>query len=152
MVLGLGVGAYTAGFFHLITHAWFKAGLFLCSGSVIHAMHHALHHAGDHQTDPQDIRNMGGLRKKMPITYWTFVVFTLAISGVPLTSGFLGKDEILAGSLAYGELTGHYLIPAVGFIVAGMTAFYMFRLLFLTFHGEHADVHRFDSLHECPQV
>jgi len=152
MVLGLGVGAYTAGFFHLITHAWFKAGLFLCSGSVIHAMHHALHHAGDHQTDPQDIRNMGGLRKKMPITYWTFVVFTLAISGVPLTSGFLSKDEILAGSLAYGELTGHYLIPAVGFIVAGMTAFYMFRLLFLTFHGEHADAHRFDSIHESPKV
>ena len=152
MILALGVGAYTAGFFHLITHAWFKAGLFLCSGSVIHAMHHALRHAGDHHTDPNDIRNMGGLRKKMPVTYWTFLVFTLAISGIPLTSGFLSKDEILAGTLAFGSLTGHSLIPIVGFLVAGMTAFYMFRLLILTFHGEHADAHRLDAIHESPKV
>src|SRR3990170_4441082 len=133
MVMGLGVGAYTAGFFHLTTHAMFKAGLFLGSGSVIHAMHHALHHAGDHHTDAQDIRNMGGLRKRMPITFWTFLMYTLAISGIPLTSGFLSKDEILAGTLAYGSLTGHYLIPIVGFLVAGLTAFYMFRLVILTF-------------------
>lgn len=152
MVIGLGVGAYAAGFFHLVTHAWFKAGLFLCSGSVIHAMHHALHDVGDHHTDPQDVRNMGGLNKKMPVTYWTFVVFTLAISGVPLTSGFLSKDEILAGTLAFGSLTGHTLIPVIGFLVAGMTAFYMFRLLILTFHGEHVEGHRMDVVHESPRV
>ncbi len=152
MVLGLGVGAYAAGFFHLVTHAWFKAGLFLCSGSVIYAMHRALHHAGDHHTDAQDIRNMGGLRKKMPVTYWTFLVFTLAISGVPLTSGFLSKDEILAGTLAFGNLTGHTLIPILGFLVAGMTAFYMFRLLFLTFHGEHADADRVENIRESSKV
>src|SRR5512135_2544105 len=84
MIMSLGAGAYTAGFFHLTTHAMFKAGLFLGSGSVIHAMHHALHSGGDHTTDPQDIRNMGGLRKKMPVTFWTFVIYTLAISGIPL--------------------------------------------------------------------
>jgi len=86
--MGLGVGAYTAGFFHLTTHAMFKAGLFLGSGSVIFAMHNALHRANDHNTDAQDIRNMGGLRTKMPITFWTFLMYTLAISGIPLTSGF----------------------------------------------------------------
>ncbi len=152
MVMGLGVGAYTAGFFHLVTHAMFKAGLFLGSGSVIHAMHHALHHQGDHQTDPQDIRNMGGLREKMPITFWTFVIYTLAISGVPLTSGFLSKDEILAGTLAFGGLTGHALIPIIGFLVAGMTAFYMFRIVILTFMGEHRDAHRFEHIKESPRV
>ncbi|HXG37948.1 MAG TPA: NADH-quinone oxidoreductase subunit L [Bacteroidota bacterium] len=152
MVMGLGVGAYTAGFFHLTTHAMFKAGLFLGSGSVIHAMHHALHHHGDHHTDPQDIRNMGGLKGKMPVTFWTFVIFTLAISGVPFTSGFLSKDEILAGTLAYGSLTGHYLIPIIGFLVAGLTAFYMFRLVILTFLGEHKDHHRLESIHESPKV
>ncbi len=152
MVMGLGVGAYSAGFFHLSTHAMFKAGLFLGSGSVIYAMHQALHHANDHHTDAQDIRNMGGLRKKMPITFWTFLIYSLAISGVPLTSGFLSKDEILAGTLAYGNLTGHYLIPVIGFFVAGLTAFYMFRLVILTFLGEHKDHHRFDSIHESPAV
>src|SRR3970040_1059503 len=133
MVRGLGVGAYTAGFFHLTTHAMFKAGLFLGSGSVIHAMHHALHHAGDHHTDPQDIRFMGGLKSKMPITFWTFLMFTLAISGVPFTSGFLSKDEILAGTLAFSNLNGHPIIPIIGFLVAGLTAFYMFRIVILTF-------------------
>ncbi|HEY6952119.1 MAG TPA: NADH-quinone oxidoreductase subunit L [Bacteroidota bacterium] len=152
MVMGLGVGAYTAGFFHLTTHAMFKAGLFLCSGSVIHAMHHALHHANDHHTDAQDIRNMGGLRKTMPVTFLTFLIFSLAISGVPFTSGFLSKDEILAGTLAYGNLTGHYLIPVIGFFVAGLTAFYMFRLVILTFLGEHKDQHRVEALHESPKV
>ncbi len=150
MVLGLGVGAYTAGFFHLVTHAMFKAGLFLGSGSVIHAMHHALHHQDDHHTDPQDIRNMGGLRKKMPVTFATFLVFTLAISGVPFTSGFLSKDSILAGTLAFGSLTGHYLIPIIGFFVAGLTAFYMFRLVILTFFGQHAESQRIDHVHESP--
>src|SRR5512140_791334 len=132
MVMGLGVGAFTAGFFHLATHAMFNAGLFLGSGSVIHAMHHALHHAGDHQTDAQDIRNMGGLRAKMPVTFWTFVIYTLAISDIPLTSGFLSKDEILAGTLVFSGLTGHVIIPVIGFLVAGLTAFYMFRLVILT--------------------
>jgi len=150
MVMGLGVGAYTAGYFHLVTHAMFKAGLFLGSGSVIYAMHHALHHAGDHHTDPQDIRNMGGLGKKMPVTFWTFLIYTLAISGVPLTSGFLSKDEILAGTLAYGSLTGHYLIPIVGFLVAGLTAFYMFRIVITAFLGTHKDERRLDSIHESP--
>ncbi|HTK82199.1 MAG TPA: NADH-quinone oxidoreductase subunit L, partial [Bacteroidota bacterium] len=150
MIMGLGVGAYTAGFFHLTTHAMFKAGLFLGSGSVIHAMHHALHHANDHHTDPQDIRNMGGLRKKMPITFLTFLMYTLAISGVPFTSGFLSKDAILAGTLAYGSMTGHYLIPIIGFLVAGLTAFYMFRLVILTFLGEHVDHHRIGEIHESP--
>jgi NADH-quinone oxidoreductase subunit L len=148
MIMALGVGAYSAGFFHLVTHAMFKAGLFLGSGSVIHAMHNALHHADDHDTDPQDIRNMGGLRTKMPLTFWTFVVYTLAISGVPLTSGFLSKDEILAGTLAFGGLTGHVIIPLTGFLVAGLTAFYMFRLVILTFLGEHRDPHRIDHVHE----
>ncbi len=152
MIMGLGVGAYTAGFFHLVTHAMFKAGLFLGSGSVIHAMHHALHHQGDHHTDPQDIRNMGGLREKMPITFWTFVVYTLAISGIPFTSGFLSKDEILAGTLVYGGLTGHALIPVIGFLVAGMTAFYMFRIVILTFMGEHKDARRFEHIKESPHV
>ena len=152
MVMGLGVGAYTAGFFHLVTHAAFKAGLFLGSGSVIHAMHNALHHQHDHQTDPQDIRNMGGLKNKMPVTFWTFVIYTLAISGIPLTSGFLSKDEILAGTLAFGQLTGHTLIPIVGFLVAGLTAFYMFRLVILTFMGEHKDATRAEHLHESPKA
>jgi NADH-quinone oxidoreductase subunit L len=152
MVMGLGVGAYTAGFFHLVTHAMFKAGLFLGSGSVIHAMHHALHHQGDHDTDPQDIRNMGGLKNKMPITFFTFLMYTLAISGIPFTSGFLSKDSILAGTLAFGSLTGHYLIPIIGFFVAGLTAFYMFRVVILTFMGKHADDHRYEHLHESPAV
>ncbi|MBI3788941.1 MAG: NADH-quinone oxidoreductase subunit L [Ignavibacteriales bacterium] len=152
MVMGLGVGAYTAGFFHLVTHAMFKAGLFLGSGSVIHAMHHALHHAGDHHTDPQDIRNMGGLRSKMPITFWTFLMYTLAISGIPLTSGFLSKDEILAGTLAFGSLTGHKIIPIIGFFVAGLTAFYMFRLVIVVFFGEHKDHHRVEAVHESPKT
>ncbi len=150
MIMGLGVGAWTAGFFHLVTHAMFKAGLFLGSGSVIHAMHHALHHENDHHTDPQDIRNMGGLRKKLPITFATFLTFTLAISGVPLTSGFLSKDSILAGTLAFGNLTGHYLIPIIGFFVAGLTAFYMFRLVILTFTGNHQVASRSEHLRESP--
>jgi NADH-quinone oxidoreductase subunit L len=150
MIMGLGVGAYTAGFFHLVTHAMFKAGLFLGSGSVIHAMHQAMHHQDDHHTDPQDIRSMGGLRKKMPVTFATFLIFTLAISGVPLTSGFLSKDSILAGTLAYGNLTGHYIIPIVAFFVAGLTAFYMFRVVILAFTGGHVDAHRSEHIHESP--
>ncbi len=135
MIMALGIGAYTTGFMHLVTHAWFKACLFLASGSVIHAMHHAAHHMHDHHTDPQDIRNMGGLRKTMPKTYYTFLFATIAIAGVPFTSGFLSKDGILAGTLAFGNLSGHWFIPFAGFAAAGMTAFYMFRLAIVSFHG-----------------
>ncbi len=141
MIMSLGVGAYVFAFFHLVTHAFFKACLFLGSGSVIHAMHHE-----------QDIQKMGGLKKKMPITYWTFLISTLAISGIPLTSGFLSKDGILAGTLAFGKLTGHWLIPITGFTVAALTAFYMFRLVILTFHGEPKDHHKFEHAHETPWV
>ncbi len=138
MIMALGVGAYTTGFFHLVTHAWFKAALFLCSGSVIHAMHVSMHHADNHSMDPQDIRNMGGLRHNMKLTYAAFLMATLAISGVPLTSGFLSKDGILAATLAFAQLTGgvNWLIPIIGFGAAGLTAFYMFRLTILAFHGK----------------
>lgn len=152
MILALGVGAYAAGFMHLVTHAAFKAGLFLGAGSVIYGMHKVLHVQGDHHTDAQDVRNMGGLKSRMPITYYTFLVFTLAISGIPLTSGFLSKDEILAGTLAYSSINGHWLLPVIGFVVAGMTAFYMFRLLILTFHGEPSDTSRISAIKESPIV
>ncbi|KKQ19758.1 MAG: NADH dehydrogenase subunit L [candidate division TM6 bacterium GW2011_GWA2_36_9] len=136
MVMSLGACSYTTGFFHLVTHAWFKAALFLASGSVIHAMHHSMHKFHDHHTDPQDINNMGGLRRTMPLTYITFLIVTFALSGVPLTSGFLSKDGILAGTLAFAQLSGHWFIPIAGFTAAGMTAFYMFRLTIIAFHGE----------------
>jgi len=152
MIMALGVGAYTAGFMHLVTHAAFKAGLFLGAGSVIFAMHKSLHDLNDHKTDAQDIRNMGGLKSKMPITYATFLVFTLAISGIPFTSGFLSKDEILAGSLAFSSINGHWLLPVIGFAVAGLTAFYMFRLLLLTFHGKPTDSKRIEGISESPLV
>lgn len=141
MVMSIGTGAYAFAFFHLVTHAWFKACLFLGSGSVIHAMHHE-----------QDIRNMGGLRKKMPITYYTFLISSLAISGIPLTSGFLSKDGILAGAMAFGDLTGHVLIPIIGFTVAALTAFYMFRLVIITFHGKPRNQEKYDHAHESPFV
>ncbi len=139
MVMALGVSSYTNGLFHLMTHAWFKGGLFLASGSVIHAMHLSMNKAHNHGIDPQDIRNMGGLRKTMPWTYITFLIFTLSISGVPLFSGFLSKDGILAGTFAFAELTGgiNWLIPILGFGAAGITAFYMLRLTILAFHGKH---------------
>ncbi len=141
MMMGLGVGAFSAGFFHLVTHAMFKGGLFLGSGSVIIAMHHE-----------QDMRAMGGLRKKMPITYWAFVIFSLSISGIPLTSGFLSKDNILAGSFAYGMLTGNILIPILGYAVVFLTAFYMFRLVIMTFHGKPRDEHKYEHAKESPWV
>jgi NADH-quinone oxidoreductase subunit L len=136
MIMGIGVGALSLGFMHLVTHAWFKACLFLASGSVIHAMHHSMHHQHDHHTDPQDIRNMGGLRKTMPITYYCFLFACIAIAGIPLTSGFLSKDGILAGTMAFGNLSGHLFIPIAGFSAAFMTAFYMFRLCIEAFHGK----------------
>lgn len=152
MIMALGVGAYTAGFMHLVTHAAFKAGLFLGAGSVIYAMHTALHKQHDHDTDAQDIRNMGGLKSKMPFTYATFLIFTLAISGIPFTSGFLSKDEILAGTLGFSTLNGHWILPLIGFLVAGLTAFYMFRLLILTFHGKPSNENRNRGIKESPLV
>ena len=152
MIMALGVGAYQAGFFHLTTHAMFKACLFLCSGSVIHAMHHALHELKDHDTDPQDMRNMGGLRDKMPITFWTMLIATLAISGVPFFSGFLSKDAILAGTLSYYHLHHGWtlFLPIAGFGAAVITAFYMFRLIFLTFFGKPANDKVYAHIYESP--
>jgi len=127
MFLAMGVAAYAAGIFHLVTHAFFKACLFLGSGSVIHAMHHE-----------QDMRKMGGLKKWMPITYWTFLISTLAITGFPGTSGFFSKDEILEKAFVNGSVW----LWAVGCAAAGMTTFYMFRQVFMTFHGEfRGDLH-----------
>jgi NADH-quinone oxidoreductase subunit L len=162
MMLAVGVGNYTAAIFHLLTHAFFKACMFLGSGSVIHSMHNALHHVHSH-ADAQDMRNMGGLRRKMPLTFVTFFVSTLAISGVPLTAGFLSKDAVLAGSLEFAMKNGgHIALPVLGFGAALMTAFYMFRLLFMTFFGkfgERADDHDRDlvlqsasHLHESPFI
>jgi NADH-quinone oxidoreductase subunit L len=141
MFLGVGVGAFSAGFFHVFTHAFFKACLFLCAGSVIHAMHARIH--DDNQA--QDIRVMGGLRKWMPITHWTFAAATAAIIGFPLTSGFFSKDEILfdayvlhthrRGSFEPPQVLGPILYW-VAVIAAFLTAFYMCRLYFLTFWGE----------------
>ncbi len=139
MILGLGVGGFTAGLAHLTTHAAFKACLFLGSGSVIHAVH------------SQEITEMGALRKKMPITFITFLIATLAISGVPLFSGFYSKDMILAAALAFGMKNSQHMILFAGaLLTAGMTAFYMFRLVILTFLGKPKDKHKFDHAHESP--
>ncbi len=152
MIMALGVGAYQAAFFHLVTHAMFKACLFLNSGSVIHGMHHALHKLKDHDTDPQDMRNMGGLKLKMPITYWTMLISTLAISGVPFFSGFLSKDAILAGTVAYFQQYHGWtiILPIAGFGAAIITAFYMFRLIFMTFHGKPKEEKIIQNIQESP--
>ncbi len=141
MIMAIGVGAMSFGMFHLVTHAFFKACLFLTAGSVIIGMHHV-----------QDIREMGGLRKKMPITYWTFLMATFALCGVPFTSGFLSKDSILAATMAFANINGGitYIIPVIGFLVAGLTAFYMFRLLIITFYGESRNKEKYDHCHESP--
>jgi NADH-quinone oxidoreductase subunit L len=138
MFIGLGVGAYAAGIFHLMTHAFFKSLLFLAAGSVIHAL-----------SGEQDMRRMGGLRRRIPRTYLVFLAGALAISGLPGLSGFFSKDEILASAFA----SGNYLVWGLGLAGAAMTAFYMFRLIFLTFFGEE----RFSGetarhLHESPPV
>ena len=152
MILAVGTGVYTAAFFHLLTHAMFKANLFYCSGSVIHSMHHALHKKHDHNTDPQDMRNMGGFKSKMPITYWSMLISTLAIAGVPVFSGFLSKDAILAGTLAFAQHhPGHFLLPVFGFGAAAITAFYMFRLIFMTFHGKPNMNDIYSDIHESPK-
>ncbi len=153
MFLAMGVGAFTAGIFHLMTHAFFKACLFLGSGAVIHSMHGALHHVHSHD-DAQDMRNMGGLRKHMPLTFLTFLIATLAIAGIPGFSGFFSKDEILWQAFSnplHGDL--NILLWGMGASAALLTAFYMFRLVFMTFFGtcrikEGAEKH----LHESPMV
>lgn len=155
MVMALGVGAFSAAIFHLVTHAMFKACMFLCSGSVIHAMHHSLHHLHDHSRDPQDMRNMGGLKAKMPITFWACTLATCAISGLPLFSGYMSKDEILAGAWAFGSISPTFISKMVWFVgygVAGMTAFYMWRMIFLTFFGKPKadDIH--SHIHENPKI
>jgi NADH-quinone oxidoreductase subunit L len=140
MFLGCGVGAFAAGIFHLMTHAFFKALLFLGAGSVIHAL-----------SGEQDMRNMGGLKANIPHTYRVLLIGTLAIAGVPLLSGFFSKDEILWK--AYSSAQGHTLLWLLGLIAAILTAFYMFRLLFLTFHGKlriKAEAER--HLHESPSI
>jgi NADH-quinone oxidoreductase subunit L len=138
MFLACGVGAFTAGIFHLMTHAFFKALLFLGAGSVMHAL------AGE-----LDMRKMGALKPHMPRTYWTFLIGTLALSGIFPFAGFFSKDEILWNSLARGGF-GFWLVGAVA---AFMTATYMFRAVFMTFHGEtRVDPHVAQHLHESPPV
>jgi len=123
MFLAAGVGAFGSGIFHVVTHAFFKALLFLGSGSIILALHHE-----------QDLFRMGGLKKYLPITFWTMWVATLAISGVPPLAGFFSKDAILWNAFSLG----HVVLWIIGVAVAGLTAFYMFRLMFLAFYGEEA--------------
>ena len=140
MFIGIGVGAYAAAIFHLMTHAFFKACLFLGAGSVIHAMHHE-----------QDMRKMGGLKQWMPITFATFFISVLAIAGFPPFAGFFSKDEILW--LAFTSPHGNKLVWFLALCGAGMTAFYMFRQLFMTFYGKcRADHHTQEHLHESPSV
>ena len=151
MFVGVGSAAYTAGMFHLVTHAFFKALLFLGSGSVIHAMHHA-YHATHRHDDAQDMRNMGGLRRYLPATYWLMLIATLAIAGVPPLSGFFSKDEILASAFSRGaENPIYYVFWGLGVIAAFMTAFYMMRLIAMTFLGENrtGEAER-THLHEAP--
>ena len=148
MFVGVGVGAYTAGVFHLMTHAFFKALLFLGSGSVIFAMHRAYHATHSHE-DAQDMRNMGGLRRQMPVTFVLMWIATLAIAGIPVFSGFFSKDEILTAvfartahsTLAEASWLGVpgsivlYVVYALGLAAALMTAVYMTRMMLYTFHG-----------------
>ncbi len=132
MVAALGIGAYVAAAFHLITHAFFKALLFLGSGSVIHGMEHGILHTGEH-LDPNNMFNMGGLRKKMPITFWTFLIGGFALSGFPLvTAGFWSKDEILADAFGHG----YWAVFLILALAALITAFYTMRQITLTFLGE----------------
>jgi NADH-quinone oxidoreductase subunit L len=153
MFLGVGTGAYVSGVFHLVTHAFFKALLFLGSGSVIHAMHHAYHATHSHE-DAQDMRNMGGLKQYLPVTFWLMMIATLAIAGIPPFSGFFSKDEILAAAFARGaELPVYYLFYAMGVIAAFLTAFYMARLMAMTFFGPNRTGERERGhLHEAPWI
>jgi len=166
MFVGVGVGAYAAGVFHLVTHAFFKALLFLGSGSVIYAMHQAYHHTGNHD-DAQDMRNMGGLRRYMPVTFVLMWIATLAIAGIPPFAGFFSKDEILGSVFArtHGSTLAEatwlgipgsallYAIYALGLASALLTAVYMTRMMLYTFHGSNRSGEREQShLHEAPWV
>jgi NADH-quinone oxidoreductase subunit L len=132
MVAAIGIGAYVAAAFHLVTHAFFKALLFLGSGSVIHGVEHGVLHTGEH-IDPNDMYNMGGLKKKMPVTFWTFLIGGFALSGFPLvTAGFWSKDEILADAFGHG----HWVVFITLALAALLTAFYTMRQISLTFLGE----------------
>ncbi|MFH2201774.1 MAG: NADH-quinone oxidoreductase subunit L [Elusimicrobiota bacterium] len=135
MMLGLGVGGYAAGLFHLTTHAFFKALLFLGAGSVIHAVH------------TNDMREMGGLSKKMPATFITMFIATLAISGFPLLSGWYSKEAILHAAYQHNPM-----MWLIGLMTAGLTSFYMFRMMFMTFYGRSRDQHKWKQAHESPSV
>jgi NADH-quinone oxidoreductase subunit L len=153
MFLAVGTGAYTAGMFHLATHAFFKALLFLGAGSVIYAMHHAYHATHSH-ADAQDMRNMGGLKQYMPVTFWLMLIATLAIAGIPPFSGFFSKDEILAAAYARGEsIPIYHLFYAMGVIAALLTAFYMARMMAMTFLGENRTGEKERAhIHDAPLV
>ena len=138
MFVAMGAGAYSVGMFHLFTHAFFKALLFLGSGSVIYAMHHE-----------QDIRNMGGLKDKIPYTYSVMVIGTLALTGFPLTAGYFSKDAIIESAyVAHNPFAFYGFVMTV--IAAGLTSFYSWRLIFKTFHGEPHDRHHYEAAHEAP--
>jgi NADH-quinone oxidoreductase subunit L len=140
MFVALGVGAWSAGVFHLVTHAFFKACLFLGAGSVIHALHHE-----------QDMRKMGGLRTRLPVTFWTFLIATLALTGAPLTAGFFSKDEILWQ--AWSSPLGGRGLWLAGVAGAGLTACYMFRQVFLVFFGaSRVEPHVAEHVHEPPRA
>jgi len=142
MMLGLGVGGWVAGLFHLLTHACFKALLFLGSGSVIYGCHHE-----------QDMLKMGGLRHKMPVTAYTMLIGLLAIAGIPLFSGWYSKDAILAHAYGFFHVhPNHFLLILLPLLTAGITAFYMFRMWLLTFGGEPRDEHVYEHAHESPWV
>jgi NADH-quinone oxidoreductase subunit L len=158
MFVGVGVGAYAAGIFHLMTHAFFKALLFLGSGAVIHSMHHALHHTHN-DADAQDMRNMGGLKKFMPITWVVMWIATLAIAGIWPFAGFFSKDEIIWQAAAFGgaehaPFPGLYTVYwVIALAAAMMTAFYMTRLMIMTFHGSNrTGAEEARHLHEAPAV
>jgi len=142
MMLALGVGGWVAGLMHLLTHAFFKALLFLCSGSVIHGCHHE-----------QDMRKMGGLFSKMPVTAGTMLVGCLAIAGTPLFSGWYSKDRVLADSLAFAIADPrHMILFFLPMVTASITCFYMFRMWFMTFTGKPKDHHVYEHCHESPKV
>jgi len=140
MFVAMGTGAYSVGMFHLFTHAFFKALLFLGSGSVILAMHHE-----------QDIRHMGGLKDKIPFTYWTMVIGTLALTGFPLTAGYFSKDAIIEAAYVSTNPMALYAF-GMTVIAAALTAFYSWRLIFLTFHGSPHDRHHYEEARESPMV
>jgi NADH-quinone oxidoreductase subunit L len=140
MIMACGLGAYASGMYHLLTHGAFKALLFLGCGSVIIALHHE-----------QDMQRMGGLKDKLPVTYWTFVVGSLALAGFPLTSGFFSKDDLLISAWSAGPLG--QCLTILGLVTALMTAFYSFRLVFVTFWGpSHVDPHHAGHIHESPKT